>query len=145
MRSPHEVDVYVACAPCQPYSDLRSHGGSVQDHPGYGVCFAEYGSVLSHVRTLLPSVFLTEQVKGFGRPRKSKAGTGPSPQDAFIAAMLEIKRADGSEHFSSYMTMPMDSGKFVEGSRPRFFGRLCLCSRASNDQIVGDSFESPRP
>ena len=131
------VDVYIACAPCQPYSGLRADDTPVHEHIGFGVLFGREGSVLSQVRRLLPLVFVTEQVTRFNVCPK---GASESPKDAFVREALAITRPDGSPHFSSYVMFCMDSGLFLEGSRPRFLGRgLCACQPFRVPQHVKSS------
>jgi site-specific DNA-cytosine methylase len=121
LRPPSSVDIWLACPPCQPYSGMRSAGGAAEDHEGFKVCFGETGSVISHLKLLLPSVFVAEQVEGFAKPRKNLHGI--SPKEAFCTQVLGIQRPDGARHFVGYMVLDMNSSYFLEGSRPRFLGR----------------------
>ena len=122
MRPPRETHIYIACAPCQPYSKLRGNKGVAPSaHKDYDVLFGADKSVLSQLRLLLPDTFITEQVKGFGH-MGALDGSVTFQQD-FCQRVMDIDRSEGEKHFAASVTLNMDSGLFLDGSRPRFFGR----------------------
>ena len=130
MRKEFETDILISCSPCQPYSEMRSHGGDAESEKGYSVMFGSSGSVLSQVRSLLPTVFLSEQVRGFEKPRKGQSTQ--SPKDRFVEEVLAVTRPDGELHFAGGLSFNMDSECFVQGSRPRSPGRFCALVECSN-------------
>ena len=64
---PINVDLFVACAPCQPYSMQRNGVGatSPEQHPSYSSLWGAEGSVLSLLSRVKPQVLITENVTGF--------------------------------------------------------------------------------
>lgn len=118
--SEDEIDILDASGPCQPFSKMRNGGFSKQpeEHDEYGTTFAAMGSVLSVVRRVLPKVFVSEQVQGFGKT--AKHGLGESPKSTFVREVLGIVGRDGRPHFENCIAVTLDSSDFVKSSRPRF-------------------------
>jgi site-specific DNA-cytosine methylase len=119
LPSPGEVDVLCLCTPCQPFSVFRdSRGCTAEEHKSFGTTFEEHGSAISHVRMILPAVFLMEQVLGFEKVSKKKnAGTF---KRRFMDAIMSIPSAsDDSPHFAAAVCIYANSLTFVNASRPR--------------------------
>ncbi len=121
---PHEVDLYFASGPCQPFTVMRRGQGRdaipSEHHRGYDATFGNDYSILGVLRRVLPHVFCSEQVYGFGQEPKDGS---PSPKDTFIQMVMGIERVPGTAHFDAATCLSIDSTVFVEGSR----GRCPVC------------------
>lgn len=97
-----DVDLLVACAPCQPYSQMRrrSNAPKPEEHPLHGVL---QDSIVKLANLLKPQVFVTEQVMGFDG----------DPKVEFINSMME------SGHFVASAVFQTNSSVYIQGNRPR--------------------------
>jgi hypothetical protein len=120
---PDSVDVLFGSGPCQPYSQLRRSGNAtkVTAHDGYHATFGSDGSIISVCRRVLPRIFLTEQVLGFGTPY-TKGVPDITPKSEFVSEVMGIVNGSGNHHFAKCICVQLDSGDFLTCGRPRSLG-----------------------
>ena len=111
-KLPAHTDIFIACAPCQPYSLQRAGSGPKKpcDHQAFDSLWGKTGSVLSTLARARPKVFVSENVIGFQDFRRD-----------LISAVMSIKDPETDEpHFHSAACITLDSAKWITASRPRF-------------------------
>ena len=122
---PADVDILVGSGPCQPYSALRqgvnANTKPIMEHHGYDTTFGKQGSLVSIVRRVLPKVYISEQVMGFGNPYDKKFPE-VCPKHDFVDTIMQITGRDGEEHFKKCIVLKLDSKLMLEAGRPRHSG-----------------------
>jgi hypothetical protein len=124
------VDLYVACAPCSPFSNARAERQVTHPslHKDYNVLFGDHGSVISSLQVVLPHRWLSESVEGFGQAY-SQSDCRTALQD-LETAVSQISRADGSQHFTGFAILVVKGQIWINVKRVRFYPYLLILDLA---------------
>ena len=115
-------------SPCKPFSRLRScKAADAEYHKLFEVTFGKQGaqhqslgghSVLDALRTLLPAIFVLEQVRSFADSYTSGTGSASALRRFLNEAMQIVDPFTGKQHFVCSRVFEMDS-RVLNISRPR--------------------------
>ena len=120
LPAPLTVDLFVACAPCNPYSVARAERQVSHPtlHKEYDVLFGDSGSVVATLKLVLPFRWVSESVEGFGQAYSpTDCNTGLADLENSI---FEIRRPDGEQHFVGFGVLQVKGQMWINVRRVRF-------------------------
>ena len=117
--APKELDMLIACAPCQPYSKLARSKKLPEEHPLHYTIFGEEGSVCSFSAKYLPHLVVSENVLGILEKKGRGLYRDHRPADKFVERMMSIVCDKGEKWFIDVECVEADSFCFVPQGRPR--------------------------
>ena len=115
---PGYIDILWGSGPCQFVSQQRRNSTLPEHHKGFDALFGRIGSILSNVAKLLPKLFITENVAGFGHKQKKGIFKDITPLYFFVGKMFEIMH-EGRRHFAAHLPLACDPGMWLRAKRPR--------------------------
>ena len=119
LPGPKELDILIACAPCQPYSKLARSKKLPEEHPLHYTIFGEEGSVCSFSAKYLPHLVVSENVLGILEKKGRGLYRDHRPADKFVERMMSIVCDKGEKWFIDVECVEADSFCFVPQGRPR--------------------------
>ena len=115
-------DLDVSCGPCQSFSQARNNHAEVpaEERHSYPVVMSQTDSIHFINRYVYANWRISEHVDRI-RQIASQQGPRITLGELFEDAHMQMKRSDGSSHYTAHQWVSLDSGNVIEGSRKRTF------------------------